>query len=152
MGRDQLSTRVSNSRCPRPDSMSRLPITAQLPWKEESGIRLVTKVSCSALSQRSCQTPGSSATQSRQLRYSALHLQPPQRWYFIKRCLVSSAAASSMTDLLHSYLPSHLLLPTCATDRLHVHSPLLPVNSRLHDCQMRQLFEPPIICACVDIR
>ena len=71
--------------------------------------------------------------------------------YCIKRCLVSSAAASPMTDLLHSYLPSQLLLPTCATDKLHVHSPLLPVDFRLHDCQMRQLFEPAITCACVDI-
>jgi hypothetical protein len=80
---------------------------------------------------------GSSATQPRQLRCSALHLQPPQRWYLVKRCLVSSAAASPMTNLLHSYLPSQLLLPTCATDKLYVHSPLLPGNSRLHDCQMR---------------
>jgi hypothetical protein len=49
--------------------------------------------------------------------------------YLIKQRLVSSPAASPMTDLLHFYLPSQLLLPTCATDKLHVHSPLLPVNS-----------------------
>jgi len=92
-----------------------------LPAKKKPVFRLVTKVSCSALSQRSCQTPASSATQQRQLRCSALHLQPPQRWYLIKRCLVHSAAASPMTDLLHPYLPSQLLLPTCATDKLYLH-------------------------------
>jgi hypothetical protein len=136
MGRDQLSTRVSNSRCPRPDSMSRLPSTARLPWEEKSGIRLVTKVSCSTLSQRSCQTPGSSATQWRQLR-----------------CSAATALVSYQTvpGFLHFYLPSQLSLPTWATEKLCVHSPLLPVNSRLHDCQMRQLFEPAIICACIDI-
>jgi hypothetical protein len=88
----------------------------------------------------------------------------PDAWFVcapIKTASLLSLAPAAATALvsyqtvpgfLHFYLPSQLSLPTWATEKLRVHSPLLPVNSRLHDCQMRQLFEPAIICACVDIR